>query len=81
MKNQLIKEEQKAYLDGKKGEPVNFKYPEPPYLLKDKLLYRYVNFVLEDDWVVYWNMMRAHLDPLAVIGRFVKLCTLNQTVE
>jgi len=28
MKNQLSKEEQEAYLYGKIGEPVNFKYPE-----------------------------------------------------
>jgi len=56
-KNQLSKEEQKAYLYSKIGEPVNFKYPEPPYLLKGKLLDRYVNFVAEDDWVVYWNII------------------------
>ena len=57
MKNLLSREEQEAYLYSRKGEPVNFKYPEPPYFLKGKLLDRYVTFVAEDDWVVYWNMI------------------------
>ena len=57
MKNQLSKEEQKAYLYGKIGGPVNFKYPEPPYFLKGKLLDRYAIFDAEDDWVVYWSMI------------------------
>jgi len=57
MKKLLSKEEQKAYLYGKIGDPVNFKYPEPPYFLKGKLLDRYATFVAEDDWVVYWSMI------------------------
>jgi len=57
MKKPLSKEEQRAYLYSKIGEPVNFKYPEPPYLLKGKLLDRYTTFDAEDDWVVYWSMI------------------------
>jgi len=57
MRKLLSKKEQEAYLCSKIGEPVNFKYPEPPYLLKGKLLDRCVIEAGEDDWVVYWNMI------------------------
>jgi hypothetical protein len=57
MKKPLSKEEQRVYLYSKIGEPVNFKYPEPPYLLKGKLLDRYAISDYGDDWVDYWSMI------------------------
>ena len=56
MKNQLSKEEQKAYLYDKIGKPVRFTYPEGD-VLKGKLLGRHVTFAGEDPWVVYWMMI------------------------
>ncbi|MEM3576882.1 MAG: hypothetical protein QXX51_00290 [Candidatus Bathyarchaeia archaeon] len=54
MEKPLGKEEQKAYLHSKIGESVNFKYPEPPYLLKGKLLDRYaISLGYGDEWVDY----------------------------
>jgi len=57
MKKLLSKEEQKAYLYSKIGEPVNFKYPEPPYYLKGKLIDRIVVKDGGDDLVTYWNLI------------------------
>ena len=57
MKAPLTREEQEAYLYSRRGEPVNFKYPEPPYFLRGKLLDRYVIAGGEDEWVVYWNII------------------------
>jgi hypothetical protein len=57
MRKLLSKEEQKQYLLSRIGDAVNFKYPEPPYLLKGKLLDRYVIAGGEDEWVAYWNII------------------------
>jgi len=54
MKKLLSKDEQRAYLHSKIGEPVNFKYPEPPYLLEGELSDRFVFEDGEDDRVLYW---------------------------
>ncbi len=57
MRKLLSKKEQETDLLSKIGEPVNFKYPEPPYLLNGKLLDRHVIAGGEDDWIIYWNMI------------------------
>jgi hypothetical protein len=58
MKKPLSEEEQRAYLISKIGESVNFKYPEPPYLLKGKLVDRYIiSLGYGDEWVDYWMMI------------------------
>ena len=57
VKKLLNRKEQEAFLCSRTGEPVNFKYPEPPYLLEGKLLDRCVSFVYEDNLVAYWNVI------------------------
>jgi hypothetical protein len=57
MKKGLTEKEQKEYLCSKIGESVVFKYPEPPYLLKGKLIDRIVVKDGGDEIVTYWNLI------------------------
>jgi len=57
MRKALTEKEQKEYLCSKKGKPVVFKYPEPPYYLKGKLIDRIVVKDRGDDLVTYWNLI------------------------
>jgi hypothetical protein len=53
----LTETQQKHYLINKKGDPVVFTYPEPPYHLKGLLKDRHVTKGGEDDTVAYWNVI------------------------
>lgn len=57
MRTILNREEQEAYLYGKIGKPVNFKYPKGEGHKAGKLVDRVVIFDRENDLVVYWNMI------------------------
>jgi hypothetical protein len=53
----LTEDQQRAYLLSRIGQPVSFKYPEPPYLKKGKLLDRIIAKSGEDEIVGYWNLI------------------------
>lgn len=57
MRKSLNIEEQKAYLYGKIGDRVIFKYPKKEGKKKGKLVDRFVIYDRENDMVVYWNMI------------------------
>ena len=58
MKKILDKNDQKAYLLSKIGSTVIFRYPEPPYVLKGKLVDRYaISLGYGDEWVDYWMII------------------------
>ena len=57
MRKVLNREEQEAYLYGKIGGPVAFKYPKKEGKREGRLVDRVVKRDRENEIVVYWNMI------------------------